>query len=105
MRGTDMTRPYDPQEENRRAGARGYFEFDGIGYRNPTEAGLARADVLLAELKGLRASGLLHTKFGEREVWFKSDAELRDAIAALEAELNPTRPRNVICRPICNKGW
>ncbi len=98
-------RPYDQEMESRRAGARGYFEFDGIGYANPGEAGLAKADVMLAELKTLRATGVLHTRFGEREIWFKSDAELRDAIAALEAELNPQRPRNVMCRPVTHKGW
>jgi hypothetical protein len=100
-----MNKPYDPAEENRRSGARGYFEFDGIGYRTPGEAGRARADVMLAELKGLRGSGVLHTKFGEREVWFRSDAEIVAAIAALEAQLNPTRPRSVMCRPATRKGW
>jgi hypothetical protein len=52
----------------------------------------------LAELKNMRASGVLRTRIGEREVYFKSDAELLAAISVLEAELNPQRPRNVTCK-------
>jgi hypothetical protein len=100
-----MSRPYDERLESRRAGAPGYSSFDGIEYGQPSAARRAKAAVELAELRSLRASGVLHTRFGEREIWFKSDGELRDAIAALEAELNPTRPRNVMVRPINQKGW
>ena len=100
-----MSGKYDPRKESRRAGARGYADFDEIGYRTPADARRAKADVDLHELKSMRASGVLHTKFGEREVWFRSDAELAAAIAALQAELNPTRPRNVMVRPAQNKGW
>jgi hypothetical protein len=88
-----------------RAGARGYADFDGIFYGRPADARRAAANVRLAELKALRASGKLRVRFGEREVTYKSDGELRDAIAALEAELNPQRVRNVVVRPISNKGW
>jgi hypothetical protein len=45
------------------------------------------------------------TRIGEREVWFRTDAELVAAIAALTAELELQRPRNVTVRPISNKGW
>jgi hypothetical protein len=76
--------------------------YDGINYGYPT---LRRAKDQLAELKNMRASGVLRTRIGEREVYFKSDAELLAAISALEAELNPQRSRNVTCRPISNKGW
>jgi hypothetical protein len=97
--------PYNERKESSRAGARGYFQYEGIGYATPAEARKAAADAQLHELKSMRGSGVLHVKFGEREVWFKSDAELRDAIASLEAELNPQRPRNVVCRPSMRKGW
>ena len=100
-----MSGKYDQRKESSRAGARGYADFDGIGYATPADAGRAAADVRLAELKALRAKGTLHVKFGEREVWFRSDAELAAAIAALTAELNPTRPKNVMVRPTTNKGW
>jgi hypothetical protein len=55
--------------------------------------------------QNMRASGVLRTRIGEREVYFKSDAELLAAISALETELNPGRPRNVMVRPVSNKGW
>jgi hypothetical protein len=104
-----MSERFDPRKESERAGARGYSYFDGIEYRYPPAARRAKADVELAELKSMRATGILHkrTRFGEREVelWYRSDAELRDAIAMLEAELNPTRPRNVMVRSAPNKGW
>jgi hypothetical protein len=80
-------------------------EYGGIYWRFPDLARLAEAKDQLAELKTMRASGVLKTRIGEREVYFKSDAELLAAIAALEAELNPGRPRNVMVRPISNKGF
>ena len=90
---------------DRRAGARGYADFDGINWGRPADARRAAADVRLAELRAARGAGILHVRFGEREVWYRSDAELVAAIAALEAELNPTRPRNVMVRPVTQKGW
>jgi hypothetical protein len=59
----------------------------------------------LDTLKAARASGTRLVRFGERETRFRSDAELTNAIAALEAELNPQRPRNVVLRPSPNKGF
>jgi len=78
---------------------------DRIYWRYPGVARAAEARDQLAELKNMRASGVLRTRIGEREVLFRTDAELLAAIAALEAELNPQRPRNVMCRPVSNKGW
>jgi hypothetical protein len=79
--------------------------YDRIFYRYPDLARQAEAKDQLAELKNMRASGVLRTRIGEREVYFKTDAELVAAISALETELNPKRPKNVMCRPVSNKGW
>jgi hypothetical protein len=79
--------------------------YDRIYWRYPGVARAAEARDQLAELKTMRSSGVLRTRIGEREVYFKSDAELLAAIAALETELNPKRPKNVMCRPVSNKGW
>jgi hypothetical protein len=80
-------------------------EYGGIYWRFPDLARLAEAKDQLAELKNMRASGVLRTRIGEREVYFRSDAELAAAIASLTPELNPQRPRNVMVRPVSNKGW
>ena len=69
--------------------------YDRIYWRYPGVARQAEAKDQLAELKNMRASGVLRTRIGEREVYFKTDTELLGAIAALEAELNPQRPKNV----------
>ena len=68
------------------------------GTATPPWPGWRRPRNQLAELKNMRASGVLRTRIGEREVYFKSDAELLAAISVLEAELNPQRPRNVTCK-------
>ena len=66
-----------------------------------TEAELQAA---IAELKRARASGARRVEFGERRVELRSDAELANALAALEAEIGgSTVPRNVIVRS--SKGW
>lgn len=41
----------------------------------------------LKKLKEIYASGILKTKLGDREVWFKSEGELKNAITRIEAEL------------------
>ena len=69
--------------------------YDRIYWRYPGVARQAEAKDQLAELKNMRASCVLRTRIGEREVYFKTDTELLGAIAALEAELNPQRPKNV----------
>ncbi len=94
-----------PRKHDSRAGAPGYSDYDGISWGRPADARRAKAAVQLAELKSMRGSGVLHTKIGDREVWYRSDAELVAAIASLEAELSPQRVRNVVCRPVSNKGW
>jgi len=63
---------------------------------------IAKVERLLRAADGRTVS---LTEFGEREIWFKTDKELLGAIAAIEAELNPQRPRNVMVRPAQNKGW
>lgn len=50
---------------------------------------------LLRELREARYSGVLRVKFRERDVTYRSDAELKKAISDLEAELNPKSKRNV----------
>ncbi|EFO32122.1 conserved hypothetical protein [Roseibium sp. TrichSKD4] len=42
---------------------------------------------LLAELKRARFSGALRVKFNDRDVTYKSDAEMARAISALEADI------------------
>lgn len=63
----------------------------------------------LEALKGTRATGAHRIRFADREVFYRSDAELRNAIAALEAELEQATgspsPRNVIIRTAPAKGW
>lgn len=79
--------------------------YDGVRYRRPADARRAQAADELADLKAQRGSGVQHVRFGDREVWFRSDTELRDAILALQAELSPSRPHNVQVRPTRNRGW
>jgi hypothetical protein len=50
--------------------------YDRIYYGFPGLARQAEAKDQLAELKTMRASGVLRTRIGEREVYFKSDAAL-----------------------------
>lgn len=48
---------------------------------------------LLANLKAARFSGAKRVRFRERDVTYRTDEELRQAIADLEADLNPGRRR------------
>lgn len=63
----------------------------------------------LEKLRGTRATGANRIRFADREVFYRTDAELRNAIAALEAELKQATgsvsPRNVIIRTAPAKGW
>lgn len=47
---------------------------------------------MLIELKKARFSGARRIKFRERDVEYKSDAEMAKAIKALEAEINKASP-------------
>jgi hypothetical protein len=58
----------------------------------------------LAKLKAARASGVLRVRYGEREITYRSDAELAAAIAAIEEELTP-KIKTVVVRPLASKGW
>ncbi len=46
---------------------------------------------LLRELSEARYSGTKRVKFDDRDIEFKSDAEMRSAISDLEASLKPRR--------------
>lgn len=50
---------------------------------------------LLRELREARYSGVLRVKFRERDVTYRSDAELKKAIKDLEGELNPKAKQQV----------
>jgi hypothetical protein len=65
-------------------------------------ADIAQLTADLEALKELRRTGALRIRINEREVVFRSDAELVAAIAAIEEELSP-RPRAVVIRS--SKGW
>lgn len=70
---------------------------------------LAELQAQLAELKRKRASGNLRVRIGDREVYYKSDVEMRAAIASLEYEINAvqgaSRPRNVVFRAPPDRGF
>jgi hypothetical protein len=50
---------------------------------------------LLRELREARYSGVLRVKFRERDVTYRSDAELKKAIQDLEGEVEPKTRRRV----------
>jgi len=56
----------------------------------------------LKKLKEIYASGILKTKLGDREVWFKSEAELKNTIAKIESELGKQKLRTFA--PTFTKG-
>jgi hypothetical protein len=66
-----------------------------------TELATLLAD--LESLKEARRSGVLKVRFDEREVTFRSDAEIAAQIAAIETEISGSGPRNVMVRS--TKGW
>ena len=69
-------------------------------------ADLASLRVQLEALKASRRSGVTRTRFGEREVSYRTDNEMRDAIAALEAEIAALDGSPVVRSiNIRNKGW
>lgn len=51
---------------------------------------------MLRELKRARYSGALRVKFNDRDVTYKSEAEMQSAIKALENELAPGRSGGVL---------
>ncbi|MBN9308730.1 MAG: hypothetical protein J0I99_00700 [Devosia sp.] len=53
---------------------------------------LAEMQEMLAELQRARFSGARRVKFRERDVEYKSDAEMAKAISALKAEINKLSP-------------
>ena len=61
----------------------------------------------LAAQKAARASGARRIRFGEREIEYKTDKEMRDAIVALEREVaeaaGTAQPRLITVRS--TKGW
>jgi hypothetical protein len=66
--------------------------------------------VLIAQLdtlKSARRSSVLKTRFGDRAVTYKSDAEMVAAIAATEAEIAVAQgtPRATTVQIRSNKGW
>ena len=79
--------------------------YDRVYYRDPALAREAELKDQIHQLKCMRADGVRSVQFGERRVTFKDDQELAAAINALQSELNPQRPRNVMVRPATNKGW
>jgi hypothetical protein len=69
-------------------------------------ADLAKLQADLAALKSARRSGVLRTRFGDREVQYRSDAEMAAQVAALESEINALdgspAVRSIAIR---SKGW
>ena len=57
----------------------------------------------LEALKSARYSRVMTVQFGEEKIIYRSDSELRSAIAALEAEIAPAASQNVVVRS--SKGW
>jgi hypothetical protein len=58
----------------------------------------------LETLKAARRSGALRVRFDDRELTFRSDAEIVAQIAAIENEIaGASGPRNVVVRS--KKGW
>ena len=79
--------------------------YEGLFYGSPSAVRAEEIKDQLLALRHARASGVSRIQIGEREVRYKTDAEMAAAIAALEAELNPRRVRSVMVRPTTNKGW
>jgi hypothetical protein len=72
-------------------------------------ADIATLQAQLDALRSARASGVRELRFGERQIFYRSDKEMTTAIAALEDEINQaqgtSRPRNVVLRSPPNQGW
>ena len=60
----------------------------------------------LESLKAARRSGVMRTRFSDREVYYKSDADMRDAIANIEADI-AALDGSPVARTvnIRSKGW
>jgi hypothetical protein len=60
----------------------------------------------LEKLKAARRMGVKRVQFEEFEVEYRTDQEMAQAIAAIEAEvLGGAGARNVVIRSPSNKGW
>ena len=60
------------------------------------------ADSLESQLAALReayASGVTRCSYESKSVEYRSLAEMREAIASLEAQLGATPSRNIVCKP------
>jgi hypothetical protein len=70
-----------------------------------TDIATLRTD--LESLKSSRRSGALRTRFGDREVQYRSDKEMVSAIAALETEIATAQgtPRETTITIRSKKGW
>jgi hypothetical protein len=70
-------------------------------------ADIAKLKSQLETLRSARATGAYRVRFGDREVFYRTDEELRAQIAALEnyiATLEGSRsPHSVVVR--ATKGW
>lgn len=60
--------------------------------------------VMLEELKRAYYSGATSLSYDGRSVTYRSASEMREAIAALEAQIGTTRPREILIRSQ-SKGW
>lgn len=71
------------------------------------ELRLIELEKQLTALQGLRAEGVLETRFGDDWVRFKSDRELKAAITDIQAEIARLQGRapaqSFVIRS--NKGW
>jgi hypothetical protein len=69
-------------------------------------ADLATLEARLAELQAMRASGVTNTRFSDgREVGYKTDAQMAEAIADLQQQIASARGQQVrMVRFSCGKG-
>lgn len=68
---------------------------------------VAALQAQLEALKSARRSGVLKSRFSDREVTYRSDTELGRAISALENEIAVAQgtPRATTVTIRSNKGW
>jgi hypothetical protein len=60
----------------------------------------------LDALKATLRSGTLRTRFGDREVWYRSESEIRVIIASLENDIAALEGTPVVRNiAIRSKGW
>jgi hypothetical protein len=70
-------------------------------------ADLATLKADLEALRSARRTGVLRVRFADREVWYRSEAELQKQVASLENEIvaleGSSTPRTIAVRS--EKGW